>query len=138
VMSHRFDVQLLFQSQWPPHALEFVFIDVDHLALTGVGDHWDAVVESVMNATTGERRFVLIADNLLRISTRRVFYRVRDEALGQQTYLSGEVPAPDAIAAIHFEDDWRQCSDCSDTWRESPTVVFARCPSCGQLTEYIC
>lgn len=136
VMSFQFDVRVLFQSQWPPHALEFVFVDVDDLSLLGADEHWGAGVQEVKRSTTDERSFVLRVDEKLRISARRVFYRTPEDALGDRVFFSGEVPSPYTIVAKRFEDDWRQCGNCSNVWEAAQTVIFARCPSCGLLTEY--
>ena len=57
------------------------------------------------------------------------------EYLGPSLRIGLELPQKDAIVATSIDELWRQCTNCSNAWRENPNVDYSRCPQCGQLTK---
>jgi hypothetical protein len=57
------------------------------------------------------------------------------EYLGPMLRIGFELPKNDAIVATSIDELWRQCTNCSNAWRENPNVAYSRCPHCGQLTK---
>jgi hypothetical protein len=55
--------------------------------------------------------------------------------LGPWLRVGFELPREDATGATSVDECWRQCTNCSNAWRENPEVVYSRCPECGQLTK---
>jgi hypothetical protein len=136
VMGHQLDAQLLLQSQWAPYAIELLFVDVfeftvsdpgDYLGATGLFERITHPIETV--------RIEMKFDAALKISARRLFHRVRSDCLGHKAYLKSEIPSPEAISARVIEEQWRQCSSCSNTWEEEPNQPYSVCPVCQRLTE---
>jgi hypothetical protein len=58
------------------------------------------------------------------------------EYLGPSLRIGFELPQKNAIVATSIDELWRQCTNCSNAWRENPTVDYSRCPQCGQLTKF--
>lgn len=136
MMSHRFDAQILIQSQWKPFALELLFVGVRELCVDDPGEYWGASGSvEIKSAPVETRRIAMKFDSALRVMSESLYYKVRTECLGVQAFLKSEVPSPDAVPASPLEDKWRQCSGCCNAWECEPTDVFSYCPSCGQLTE---
>jgi hypothetical protein len=135
-MSHKFDAQVLVQSQWNPFAIELLFVGIEDLCLNSPRESWGAsgVVETGIKPL-GASRITMSFDHSLKIVCGELLYRVRDNWLGQQCFLRSEVPAPEAVSAKSIQDNWRQCSSCSDAWEVPICDEFAYCPSCGLLTQ---
>jgi len=135
-MSHCFDLQLLIQSQCAPFCVELVFCNVRDLRISNPGEFYDATGSVTrVSAPVGKVDIELEFDACLSIKAEELYYCVRDSWLGPQTFFGHEIPSSAAIPASKIDEVWRQCSNCSDAWEESPDVVFSRCPSCGELTE---
>lgn len=136
VMSHRFDAQVLVQSQWNPFAIELLFTGIEDLCLKSPREYWGAsgVVETGIKPL-GTSRITMSFDRSLKIVCGDLLYRVREDWLGQRSFLKSEVPAAEAVSARTIQDTWRQCSSCSDAWEEPTSDEFAYCPSCGLLTQ---
>jgi hypothetical protein len=135
-MSHRFDVSLLIQSQWPPYAMEFIFINVKELKINEPGEIWQAFGKIEKMSKPVE--FVIVTmnfDSKLLISAERVFYRTCKDLLGYRMFFGQEVPCPEAIPAKMIESNWRQCSLCEEGWREDEQNIFSICPGCESMTE---
>jgi hypothetical protein len=135
-MSHRFDAQLLLQSQWKPFAIELLFIGIEDLRLAGPEEYWGAsgIVETGIKPLDSSR-IAMSFDGRLKIVCGKLLYRIREEWLGKESFLKSEVPSPDAIPAKSIQENWRQCSSCSDACEVPIGDEFAYCPSCGRLTQ---
>jgi hypothetical protein len=136
VMSHRFDTQILIQSQCKPFAVELVFSNISELNITDPGEYWGSAgsIEKIVIPT--EKTIIRMSfDSSLTVSAEKLFYRIREEWLGQRAFLKSEVPSIDAIISTRINDTWRQCSSCCDAWEEREDNEFSLCPSCGLLTE---
>lgn len=137
-MTHRFDVQVLIQSQWEPYGLELLCAGIEELHLGSAHEYWDGVGRvQEFTAPVQRTRISLSLDESFQIVCSQLFYRIRGDWLGKQAFLKTEVPSPDAIAATPIKDDWRQCSGCMDAWQERPDAEFSICPSCLELTQLI-
>jgi hypothetical protein len=135
-MSHRFDAQVLIQSQWEPLALELLFIGIAELSLNDPGEYWGA--SGIVKATDSpveKTEITMTFDSALKIVCNQLLYRTRREWLGKQSFLKSEVPMPEAVSAHSLQDNWRQCSSCSDAWEEPLHEEFSYCPGCGFLTR---
>jgi predicted RNA-binding Zn-ribbon protein involved in translation (DUF1610 family) len=136
MMGHRFDAQVLIQSQWEPFAVELLFSDIQDLHLGDPGEYWDACGSvEVITTPVEDRRISMSFDSALTIVCKDLSYRVRSDWLGQKAFLTTEIPSEAAIAAHVLRDNWRQCSSCKDAWQEEPSREFSYCPNCGELTE---
>ena len=135
ILSHRFDVQVLIQSQWSPYARELVYIDVSTLSLGSPNEYWSGG-GTVGKASGPVDRLVIDMsfDDQLKISAQRLFYRDRPTGLGQTKHFRGEVPAPEAVSASRLDGNWRQCSGCADAWEENRAIEYSYCPACSRLT----
>lgn len=134
-MSHMFDLQLVVQSQWPPHGIELVFRGVRSLSVTDPGEYWGASGSVTAPAAGSPRRVIRLAfDSTLVVEAEQLLWRPRPEWLGHGTRLRGEVPAPEAVAATPIDTTWRQCSSCSEAWQAPADEIYARCPDCKEMT----
>ncbi len=135
-MQHKFDAQVLIQSQWEPFALELLFTNVRTFELNGAGEYWGAtgIVENRLTPVA-ERFITLQFDHSLTIVSERLHIRTRSDWLGHQPFFGAEVPSPDAVAARFLQDKWRQCSQCADAWEAESNDEFSRCPGCGAITQ---
>jgi hypothetical protein len=133
---HRFDAQVLIQSQWEPFALELLFTNIKTLQLDEAGEYWGAsgVVEDIQ-APVAKRRIVMKFDSSFTVVSEGLCYKDRQDWLGHKPFLGPEVPSPDAIAAHALQDKWRQCSQCADAWEAESHEEFSRCPGCGAITQ---
>ena len=85
-----------------------------------------------------EKRLISLKfDNGLDITAERLFVRDRPDWLGPKTRLGSEVPDPDCVPAAVLLDGWRQCSACADAFEAKPSEVYAVCPACGRMTEFV-
>lgn len=134
VMGHRLDAQVLIQSQWPPYALELLFIEIEEMSMKAPGEYWGARGTVVPGKREVKQTIEMKFDSDL-IRSARLFSRVRPDWLGQEARFAREVPSPEAIPSICVRDDWRQCSECCNVWQEGLSQVFAICPDCHALTE---
>lgn len=136
VMSHRYDAQVLIQSQWEPFAIELLFIAIEDLKLAAPDEYWSAsgIVETGIKPL-GCSRITMSFDGELKIVCGEMLYRIREHWLGKESFLRSEVPSPDAVPAKLIQENWRQCSSCSDAWEAPVYEEFAYCPSCGRLTQ---
>lgn len=126
-----FDVQLLVQSANLDQDVEIVLHRVESYVLcAGVLD--DGLPCTIRETGTWPPREVTVGD----LTAAEFFYRKRPKS-GPGAVLEGEMPSPVAVPASDLGKGWRQCSECSDAWEESPARIFSRCPSCGALTELI-
>jgi hypothetical protein len=134
--NHRYDAQILIQSQWEPFALELLFVGIHELHIGKPGEYWGAsgAVE-VTTTPVGASRIRMSFDANLKIVSETLSYRVRKDWLGNKAFLKSEVPSPDAVPSHILQDKWRQCSFCQDAWEEEPTEDFSYCRKCGKLTE---
>jgi hypothetical protein len=134
---HQYDIQLLIQSQWPPYAIELVFINVHQFQLNRPQEYWEASGKVERISSPVEKTTIQIAfdHDALVISCERLFYRFRGEWLGYKTYLSSEIPSPEAIPAQNIDGTWRMCSECLNTWEDPANSSFSTCPRCGRVTE---
>ena len=135
-MGHRFDCQLLMQSQWEPFAIELLACNMLTMNIADTGDYCGATGKVINIQSPVQKRVIQLRfDSSLSIDTERLFYAVRTEWLGPKTRFRGDMPGPDAAKAIALENRWRQCSQCADSWEEDCDIVFSICPSCRCLTE---
>jgi hypothetical protein len=136
IMGHKFDAQVLIQSQWEPFALELLFTNIKTLQLGEAGEYWGAsgAVENRQSPVVG-RRITMKFDTSLTVVSEGLCYRDRRDWLGHKPFLGLEVPSPDAVAAHALQDKWRQCSQCADAWEAESSDEFSRCPGCGAITE---
>lgn len=136
-MSHRFDAQILIHSQFPPGAIELLFIEIENMAIGAPGEYGGATGVICMTGKRVEKQIIEMTFDTgdLRISAGRLFCRVRSEWLGQQARFGDEVPMPEAIPAATIQGNWRQCSGCCNAWEEDPLHTFAICPECNAMTE---
>lgn len=134
---HQYDIQLLIQSQWPPYAIELVFINVHQFQLNRPQEYWEASGKVEKISSPVEKTTIQIAfdHDALVISCERLFYRFRGEWLGYKMYLSSEIPSPEAIPAQNIDGTWRMCSECLNTWEDPANSSFSTCPRCGRVTE---
>ena len=137
-MDHRFDAQVLIQSQWEPFAVELLFVNIKTLELKGAGEYWGAtgLVENRL-APLAERFITLRFDRSLTIVSESLHIKTRRDWLGHRSFFGPEVPSPDAVAARTIQDKWRQCSQCADAWEAELSDDFSRCPSCRAITELV-
>lgn len=138
MMSHRFDVRLLVQSQWDPGAIELLFIGVEQFSAGDPGEYWGAsgIVEH-LTAPVEKRRVQITFDSALTITAERLFVVDRPDWVGPQSQFGDEVPHPDLVAATRFDGHWRQCSSCADAFEVPGDVVYVLCPGCGSMTEVV-
>lgn len=135
-MDHRFDAQVLIQSQWPPYAIELVFTGIQKLQIDSPREHWGAIGSVERKIRSVEQKQVTMKlDSSFLVVAEALFYRVRSQWLGSKCFLKSEVPADHTVPASIIQDNWRQCSKCSDAWEEEPSEEFSRCPSCGMYTQ---
>ena len=136
VFPHQYDAQVLIQSQWKPFAIEMLFVGIEGLQLGSPDDYWGAsgVVE-IERTPVDTPRITMSFDGRLKVVCRELFYRVRDHWLGKESFLKSEVPSPEAVPATSVQENWRQCSSCSDAWEAPSGDEFAYCPSCGRITQ---
>ena len=134
-MEHRFDAQLLIQSQWEPFAIELLFTEILELHLGSPREYWGASGTVTQDSHTLQRRIKMEFDSALSIVAVSLHYRTRADWLGHEAFLGPEVPAADIIPAQVIADDWRMCSRCSDAWQANPREDVSRCPSCGAITQ---
>lgn len=136
LMKHQFDTQIIIQSQWQPYAIELLFCDVLQFSIDDALDYVSTTGSvkqvSIANETL---RVELKFDTAVKISARRLFFRVQPDYLGIGARLRSEVPSPTAIGAKLIEGGWRQCLDCTETWEEDPQAAYSVCPKCLVLTE---
>jgi hypothetical protein len=136
LMKHQFDAQIIIQSQWQPYAIELLFCDVLQFSIDDALDYVSTTgsvkQESIANETL---RVELKFDTAVKISARRLFFRVQPDYLGIGARLRSEVPSPTAIGAKLIEGGWRQCLDCTETWEDDPQATYSVCPKCLVLTE---
>ena len=136
VLSHRFDAQLLIQSQWEPFAVELLFIEIEDLRLAGPDEYWGAsgtVETGVM--PLDRSRISMSFDSRLKIVCGKLLYRIRASWLGKESFLKSEIPSPEVVPANAIQDNWRQCSACFDAWEAPVCDEFAYCQNCGRLTQ---
>jgi hypothetical protein len=135
-MSHKYHAQVLIQSQWNPFAIELLFVGIEELNLASPSEYWGAsgVVETVMKPLDTSR-ITMSFDSSLKIVCSELHYRTRENWLGPKSFLRSEVPSPEAVPAKQIQDNWRQCSSCSDAWEVPIDEEFAYCPSCRILTQ---
>jgi len=135
MMGHRYDAQVLVQSQWARFARELVFIEMTELGMGEAGEYstGGGSVEQILHPVE-HRQIKMLFDEQFEITAARLFFRDRPNWLGQRTRLRGEVPSPDAVSACRIEADWRQCSACSDAWQEWAEIEYSYCPTCSRLT----
>ena len=135
-MGHRFDAQVLIQSQWEPLALELLFIGIAELSMNDPGEYWGASgIVKAIDSPVKKTEITMSFDSALKIVCSQLLYRTRREWLGKQSFLRSEVPMPEAVSAHSLQDNWRQCSSCSDAWVEPLHEEFSYCPDCGLLTQ---
>lgn len=138
LMSHQFDAQVLIQSQWKPFAVEMLFIDVVELTVKGAGEYFGAtglVRQESASVHSEIRKIEMKFDSSFKISAGQLFYRVQSEYLGMKARFTSEVPSPKAIPAKTLDDNWRQCSSCSNAWEANPNDVYSICPKCLSIIE---
>ena len=135
-MSHKYDAQVLIQSQWDPFAIELLFAGIEDMHLASPREYWGAggVVETGIKPLNSSR-ITMSFDNSLKIVCSELLYRIRENWLGKESFLRSEVPSPEAVPAKTVQDNWRQCSSCRDAWEVPICEEFAYCPSCGLLTQ---
>jgi hypothetical protein len=135
-MGHRFDCQILIQSQWEPFALELLACKMLNLDISDAGDYGGAEGKVISIESPAQRREIQLRfDASLSILSERLFYAVRPDWLGPKSRFRGDMPGPDAIDADALDGRWRQCSGCCDAWDEDTDLVFSICPTCRCLTE---
>lgn len=135
IMSHKFDGRLLIQSQWEPFAIELLFCNIISFSTYDPGEYWSAIGKVVKIDAPVEKTEIQMEFDSLTVHAEKMFYLERGDWLGAKARFLGEVPSPNAIAAIKIENNWRQCSNFFDAWEESLRFKFSLCPSCGVLTE---
>jgi len=135
-MNHRFDVQLLVQTQWPPFAVEIVFNGIEEMRTESASEFWVATgsIEHT-SGPTEKRRVSLRFDRSFVIVAERMFVRDRGDWLGPKSRLGSEVPEPSCALATTIDGGWRQCSACADAFEADPRDIYVLCPSCSRMTE---
>jgi hypothetical protein len=135
-MLHRFDAQVLIQSQWEPFAVELLFTGIRNLQVRDSGEYWGAsgIVEN-RQAPVEERRITMKFDTSFTIVSDNLQYRDRRDWLGHRAFFGSEVPSNPCIPAHMLYNKWRQCSQCSDAWEAQPSEEISRCPNCGAITQ---
>lgn len=135
-MSHRFDLSLLIQSQWPPYAMEFIYINVKELKVSDPGEYWSGFGKIEKKNRPVESVIITMNfDSKLIISAERVYYRVCGDLLGYKMFFGQEIPCPEAVKAKVINVNWRQCSLCAEAWEENEQKIFSICPGCESMTE---
>ena len=136
VMDHRYDAQVVIQSQWDPFGIELLFTGIQELNLGPAGEYWGASgrVERI-TAPIEQQRITMTFDSEFKIVSEHLWYRVRKDWLGKNAFLTSEVPSGEAVPAHVVQAGWRQCSSCREAWEELPEKEFSYCPSCERLTE---
>ena len=131
VMGTRLDARVLIQSQWPPYALELLFLEIEKITMAGHGEYWGATGIVGTTAKGIEKQTVEMSfdSGALKITAGRLFSRVRSDWLGQQTRFGDEVPLPEAIPATSVKGNWRMCSGCCNAWEEIRFDCFQSVPS---------
>jgi len=136
LMNHQFDAQIIIQSQWQPYAIELLFCDVQQLSIEDALDYVSATGSVKQESSANETlRIGMNFDSAVKISARRLFFRVQPDYLGIGALLRSEVPSPTTISAKLIEGGWRQCLDCNETWEDDPQSSYSVCPKCLVLTE---
>ena len=136
VMSQRYDGQLLIHSQWPPHAIEFVFSKVIEVRLHEPNCVFGGGVSFELTKAQKPSSIRLSFDTSA-VVAERVFFANRSEWLGPKARFGPEMPSVDSVESHVLEGKWRQCATCSDAWEEELSVVYSLCPACGRLTELV-
>lgn len=62
---------------------------------------------------------------------------LNEEYLGPWLRLGHEAQREPMIDAFKINECWRQCSNCFNSWTESPAVKYSRCTECGKLTNFV-
>lgn len=138
MMGHRFDAQVLIQSQWEPMGLELLFIGITDLSMTDPGEYWGASgIVKVLDRTVENTEITMSFDSTLKIVCSQLLWRTRRDWLGKKSFLKSEVPMPEAVSAHSLQGNWRQCTSCSDAWEEPLHEEFSYCPGCGALTQLV-
>ena len=130
-----FALRMVVQSQWEPHAIELIFLDVQTLDLKDPGEYWAATGKVYHDSKTGRQQVWVQFNKTLTIGAHRLFWRDRPDWTGQLPRLGREVPLPDVVPARIIQDEWRQCSACANAFECSNDTDYVRCPNCGRLTE---
>lgn len=136
LMSHQFDAQVLIQSQWQPYAIELFFCDVQQVSVVNALDYASATGTVAQESKADETPLLTINfDSAVKISSRRLYFKVQPDFLGIRARLTSEVPAPNVFTARLLDGHWRQCSACTETWEDDPDQIYSVCPKCQMLTE---
>ena len=130
-MWHRFDVKILFQTQWDPIAFELVCLDVSYLSTTEP----DVFEGSSGNFIESPEQLIKLSlDGEFVVHCKRLYYKLSPELYGNNEHLGSQVPCNEMVKAEILEDEWRQCGNCSDAWEVSVSRKIATCPSCNKVT----
>ncbi len=130
-MDHRFDVKILFQTQWEPIAFKLICENVKHLSATGPEEFMGS---SGKFTESPEQLIDLSLDGEFVIQCERLFFKLTPELHGNNEHLGSQVPSSDMISAEILEKEWRQCGNCSDAWEAPLARKISTCPSCNQVT----
>ena len=63
MMSHRLDGRFLVQSQWPPYAIELLFLGIQQLEFSDPAEYWGAEGKLEVSHVPVERRLVTLRFN---------------------------------------------------------------------------
>ena len=135
MQGHRFDLRMLVQTQWEPHAAELIFVGIQSFELKDPREYWGANGKVNRDPKTGNQQIRFQFDSVLSVSAEKLFWRERPDWTGRTPRFGVDIPLPEAVPARIIQDEWRQCSSCSDAFECSNAVDYARCPSCGTLTK---
>lgn len=125
-----FHVQMIFQSQVVHHDIEIVLCGIEEFRFDC---HCleDGIRTWSVRETDKWPRLEIRIGNLV---ASRMFYRLRPKS-DRAAILGEEVPHPDAPPATIIEPGWRMCQHCINAWQKDESIIFARCPKCGHVTE---
>ncbi len=130
-MDHSFDAKNLFQTQWDPVAFELVCIGVSHLKATGAEEFMGSSGKFIESP---ERLIELSLDGDFIIQCKQLFYKITPGLYGNSEHLGSQIPSVNMVLATKLENNWRQCSECSNIWEVSSVLKIATCPSCNKVT----
>lgn len=77
-----FDLRMVVQSQWEPHAIGLIFLDVQTLDLKDPSEYWVATGKVWHDSKTGRQQVWVQFDKNLTICASRLFWRERPDWTG--------------------------------------------------------
>ena len=90
---------------------------------------------NIKTVTKNEELFELSLDHEFRITSSKIYYQTNNEWHGNKIFSNEQIPAEGMISSVKLDENWRQCSECSEAWECDSKIKLARCPKCNTLTE---